>query len=438
MDRISLLDRAKLSHLSITEYSYDELKEQVGRALSTAELGKQFDKYFNTMKASSTSKIYEHFLKASEKWDSYSAWRKASQKTPPEEQFFLDKFEESVPRGVRQTLIEKRLVGTISGINSLGEFIGTYKSMWGPEDDTTSGKVLSSQLTTLQKQNDSLKEALETLVREQKEARSIAESARNLNQVTSDNNARLADIVDKQSTSLQRQLNSLEQATRNVQDTVQSEKFSTQRSILDYQGRERASSMYLNNMNSPHFHKDRQNNEGGYRGRDRRSFSPGGRSPDGRGYSSGESRSPSPNPIDNTCFLCLKSHWMIKCPDTTRIEKENELYKLLAKKKNSGRARVNEEEMLRTEYSIPVNEGSQVNINSSKRKAPAPGTGPYCKWCHVKGHATLVCASFCACCEKTGHGWRECKEPQYKAVIEQRNTNFRLAIGKAEKISYRN
>ena len=439
IDRISFSDRQRLSQLDSTEFNYPEWKEKIGELLSTPELGKQFEKYFSNMKMPVAGKVYDHFLKASEKWDGFVSWRAASNKSPPEDQTFLDKFEESVPQNIRSSIIEQRIRGKIFDIQTLGMYIDTYKSIWlAPEGELTNTKILSTQLTTLQQQNESLREALNLVVREQKEARSIAEAAKNLTQITSDSNSKLADQVSRQAANRQGQLNQLEQATRGVQDTINTEKYVTQRSFLDFQRQDRLSGFHLNNVNAPNFHRDRQSNDSGWRGRDRNSFSPGRRSPDNRGYSSGESRSPSPNPVDNLCFACLGNHWMIKCPYLARVEKENELYKLLAKKIKSGRSRANEEELLRTEYQVPKNPKSQLHTNTVNRKLPPAGQGPYCKWCHVKGHATIVCVSFCPLCEMNGHGWRECKEATHSALITQRNTSFQANIAKAERASYKN
>ena len=444
MDRISLMDRQRLSTVNLPDFDYGELKKEVGRLLSTSNQGKQFEKFFSDMKVSSTSKVYAHFLKASEKWDGYVAWRAAVNKTPPEESMFLDKFEESVPAEIKKKIIQRRIDAQIIDIQTLGTYITTYKSVWDVEGEVVNTQALVSQLNTLQQQNESLKQALDLVAKEQQKATSIAEASKNLTQVHSDSHAKLAEQVSRQALNLQTQLNHLEQSSKSLQDTINEQKFNTQRNYLEIQNQARINTFSLNNMSTPYVHRDRHENFNPHRGRDRQSYSPGrGRSPDSRnGYSSGDSRSPSPNPIDNKCFGCSEKHWMVECPYLSRIEKENEIYKLLEKKRKSNKARPDEEQMLRNEYGVPKNPQCPIQLvtqlnNTPDRRQPPQGRGPYCKWCHLRGHSTLVCAAFCPLCEKLGHSWRECSDPAQKDLKEKRKVAFQANLAKADRLSYR-
>lgn len=435
IERICMADRLKLQQINIDDFDFETLKSKIGQALSKPELGRQFEAFFQNMKMRGT--ITEHFRETESKWNGYAAWRACTQKTAPEEYFFLDKFEDSVPDYIRPNIIKARIDGIIDSIQTLGMYIETYKQMWQENTSTLAPKLLMAQLHTLQTQNDSLQAAIKLVVDEQKEARGLAESAKNLNQIVSDNSTKLTDKVNRQAIEVHERLKDLSKLTNTVQDSIEKEKFSVQRQFSQLQQQNRMSN--LNNFSGSFIHKDRQRDEGDrFRGRDRnpRDQSPGRSSPRS-GYSSGESRSPSPNPIDGKCFACGDEHWQVRCPHLTRIEKENELLKILAKKEKLRKNRNGEEELLRTEYGVPKNPQSQVDVNSSNRKNPPMGSGPYCKWCHARGHSTLVCASFCVLCECSGHGWRECTETAHKATIAQRLITFRTSLAKADKLSYK-
>ena len=433
IERIDMKDRLKLAQLQIDELSFDSLKAHVGKLLSTPELGRTFENFFQSMKMTGT--ITDHFLEATEKWNGYAAWKASTQKPEPEESHFLDKFEESLPDYIRPAIIKARIEGAITNIQTLGTYIETYKQMW--QDNTSNiahQKILYAKLHTLQTQNDSLQEAIKLVFSEQKEARHMAEASKQLNQIVSDNSTKLTEKVNRQSVEMHERLQSLSQKTEGVQDTISSERYAIQRQILELQNQNRVSN--LNNFSGPFVHRDRQKEDrSSFRGRDRREQSPTGYPKNN--YSSGESRSPSPNPIDNKCYACGDEHWQVRCPHLSRVEKENELFKILARKIKTGRSRSDEENLLRTEYGVQRNVKSMCDLQANNRKFPPQGQGPYCKWCHSRGHATLVCASFCCLCETTGHGWRECTDANNKAMIQQRTQAFKTSLLKADKISYK-
>ena len=115
IERIDMKDRLKLAQLQIDELSFESLKAQVGKLLSTPELGRTFENFFQSMKMTGT--ITDHFLEATEKWNGYAAWKASTQKSEPEESHFLDKFEESLPEYIRPAIIKARIAREQSQIS---------------------------------------------------------------------------------------------------------------------------------------------------------------------------------------------------------------------------------------------------------------------------------------------------------------------------------
>ncbi len=313
MDRISLQDRQRLSTITPADWSYDDLKGEIGKLLSTSDQGKQFEKYFLLSKVLSTSKVYNHFLAWQEKWNGYTAWRSATGKSAPEESTFLDRFEDSIPFEVRKDIMKLRIDGVITNIQHLGQHINTYKSLFDVEPDNVNTQVLT-QLTTLQKNQDSFQKAIEIFAEKQQQAMKVDEAVKSLQKAHNDSNThntKAIETLGRENASLRSQLHHMEQASKNVMDTLHSQKYEAQRNYLDLQNQERLRAFALNNMGSPYVHKERQESFNYSRGRerDRKDYSPGrgARSPN-NGYSSGESRSPSPNPVDNRCFQCSETH----------------------------------------------------------------------------------------------------------------------------------
>ena len=154
-------------------------------------------------------------------------------------------------------------------------------------------------------------------------------------------------------------------------------------------------------------------------------------SDDGSRSDSSRSRTPSPNPLVNICHACTGEHWLINCPDASRLERENELFKLMAKKKEQYAQRgmswtPTDETKLRQEFKID-NLQNNPTIKHDQNK-PAQGQGRYCKWEHIKGHATLLCPNFCPLCEKNGHGWHVCTA--HKDLVDRRLANYRIILAK--------
>lgn len=136
------------------------------------------------------------------------------------------------------------------------------------------------------------------------------------------------------------------------------------------------------------------------------------RSPYGpRSYQQPRSRSNS-RPRDPECYKCKTTgHWTIDCPWNKTMDTEREIYRKVKNAEKSGRITQSPAEYeteLRTEHKCPTRPTVPNRTTIHDNNSTPPGTGRYCAWEHVKGHATDLCPNFCSICEKDGHYWGDC------------------------------
>ena len=148
------------------------------------------------------------------------------------------------------------------------------------------------------------------------------------------------------------------------------------------------------------------------------------RSPYGpRGHQQTRARSNS-RPRDPECYKCKTTgHWTIDCPWNKTMDTEREIFRKVKNAEKSGRltqSAAEYEKELRTEHKCPTRPSVPNRTTIHDHTKTPSGTGRYCAWEHVKGHATDLCPNFCSICENDGHYWGDC--PTHSQFAQGRKT----------------
>ena len=418
LNRLCLNDRMKITNHDTDNYDNLclSLCEQLGADISQTD----FDDFFAKSSLSLGNCIADHFTRLTAKWRGFTKFCIVNSLAEPQNDTFFDKFEKTLPAFIMQEISSARIKQEFTTISGLGNYIDKYRQSW---------KRVAAKMLANENQPSVMKMVEKKIAQLENENKVRASSITNIQEELTATQTNLTVIAQGNST-YSKALENLSKQTALAQSALTL--LQTQNEEIQQNLRHTENNVY--NMQTQRFaptiHPDRESRFSNF-------ISKRPRSDSGTGSDrSTTSRSPSPNPPDNTCFACTGNHWQIECPDLTRMEKELELFKLISKfrereKSSHKPPNPNLENELRTKYNLPFTVTNQYYNNN--HKVPPTGTGPYCKWCHVKGHLALVCPKFCPICETKGHSWKDCtKDP---ALVTRRKASMSFLITKSSQKS---
>ena len=407
--------------------------------------------------------ITDYFTRLQHRWKGYNDWLTTEKRNTKTDNEFIETFIETLPHQYRQILALEKVKGKIETIKALQSIIDKYKFVWKNTQHTTQNNDLQKLEDQLQKTENTIHNNLlpkltnieqhftKTIESKlQTYHNEITQQQQQLNEISTTNTKQFKEIskATEKTVELIAETNDrldnenkyrskLEHQTKLEQNSLIQQINNLQEEIRLRRHNDNSQHQQLNNMHSERDNRIRQRetytpyNNQNTRPNRYQNFQRSQSSDDSERSDSSRSRTPSPNPLVDICHACIGEHWLIRCPDAARLEKENELFKLMAKKKEQYAQRnlqwsSKDEAKLRAEYGI---EDKQNNPSTKhdQSKTP-PGTGRYCKWEHIKGHATLLCPNFCPLCEKHGHGWQTC--PDHKAAADKRTISYRILMSK--------
>ena len=469
LSRIPITEQSKLGE-GILDMTYKDLVLRIYDKLGSHLTERDFN---ITGLHISLGENYTDFLsRMRNRWSAYNTWLFIEKKAQKTELEFIEAFIEAMPQAAKQILATKRAEGTIKSIKDLEDTVITYRYLWKVINETPTDKIniqkLEEQIknnhTALQQSLQANINTLELNLNSTLDAKlgaykqntdymkqELTQTLQQLNEIKTQNNKQITELAKatEKATELiietndrindeQKYRQEQHQRTLARQQTLITQLNTLQEDIRQYRHNDNDQHHQLNNM-----HIDRQNHirqrehPSPYQNQDYRNHRHKNFSRESNYRSSGSdrsdtSRSRSPSPMSHgNCHYCSGDHWLIDCPNMTRLERENELFKLLAKKKKVCEERQQSfspdvEEKLREKHNIPnKNNNPSRNHNHS---IPPVGEGRYCKWEHIKGHDTLLCHNFCPICEKQGHSWTTCNsDPNF---VNKRLTNLRMVMAK--------